>query len=190
MPVDPAGGAGLAHQHRVEPAAAALAPGDGAELAPPLAQPLADRVVQLGRERPLADPRGVGLDDAEHEADRSRPHAGAGRGHARQRVRGGDVGIGAEVDVEQRALRPLEQDPLALAPLLGQHPPDRRRVGQDLAAPPPSAAPSAPPGRSAPPRGPRRSASWWASSRSSRVSSVASSPRSATRTLRRPTLSS
>jgi hypothetical protein len=31
-------GAGLAHQHRVEPAAAALAPGDGAEFMAALAQ--------------------------------------------------------------------------------------------------------------------------------------------------------
>ena len=72
MPVMPADRRRLAHQHRVEPAAAALAPGDGAELVAALAEPLADLVVQLGRERAGADARGVGLDDAEHEADRAR----------------------------------------------------------------------------------------------------------------------
>ena len=41
----------LAHQHRVEPAAAARAPGHGAELVATLAEVLADLVVQLGRER-------------------------------------------------------------------------------------------------------------------------------------------
>ena len=152
MPVHPAGGAGLAHQHRVEPAAAALAPGHGAELAPPLAQPLAGRVGQLRRERPLAHPRGVGLDDAEHEVDRPRPHAGAGRRHARQRVRRGHVRIGAEVDVEQRPLRPLEQD--AAGPRAASRPAPARPAPHRAApaAPPPAAAPSAPPGRSAPPR--------------------------------------
>ena len=49
--VDAARRAGLAHQRRVEPAAAALAPGDGAELVAALAEALADRVVELGRER-------------------------------------------------------------------------------------------------------------------------------------------
>jgi hypothetical protein len=79
---------------------------------------LADLVVLLGRERPLADPRRVGLADAEHIADRARAHAGAGRRLRRHGVGRGDVGIGAVVDVEQRALRALEQDALALAALL------------------------------------------------------------------------
>ena len=67
---------GLAHQHRVEPAAAALAAGDGAELVAALAEPLADLIVLLGRERARADAGRVGLDDAEHEAGRARAHAG------------------------------------------------------------------------------------------------------------------
>ena len=86
MPLMPLVRAGLAHQHRVEPAAAALAAGDGAELVAALAEALADLVVELGRERALADAGGVGLDDAEHEVDRARAHAGAGRRHARRRV--------------------------------------------------------------------------------------------------------
>ena len=51
----------LADQHGVEPAAAARAAGDGAELVAALAQALADLVEQLGRERPGADAGGVGL---------------------------------------------------------------------------------------------------------------------------------
>ncbi len=43
MPVMPRDRGRLAHQHRVEPAAAALAPGDGAELVAARAEPLADR---------------------------------------------------------------------------------------------------------------------------------------------------
>ena len=62
----------LAHQHRVEPAAAALAAGDGAELVAALAELLADLIVLLGREGAGADAGGVGLDDAEHEAGRRR----------------------------------------------------------------------------------------------------------------------
>src|SRR5690606_41808427 len=50
----------LAHQHRVEPAAAALARGYRAEFVPALAEPLADRIGQLARKRARADPGGVG----------------------------------------------------------------------------------------------------------------------------------
>src|SRR3546814_15522408 len=45
----------LPDQHCVEPAAAALAAGDGAELVTAFAQPLADRVVQFGGEGAGAD---------------------------------------------------------------------------------------------------------------------------------------
>ena len=53
-------------------------------------------------------------------------------GHAGQRVGRGDVGVGAEVDVEEGALRALEEDALALAALVGEDPPDRGGVGEDL----------------------------------------------------------
>ena len=99
---------------------------------PRAADLLADLVVQFGRERALADPRRIGLADAEHIADRARAHAGAGRGLRRHRVGRGDVGIGAVVDVEQRALRALEQDALALAALDVEQPPHRFGIGQKL----------------------------------------------------------
>ena len=113
MPVTPETAQRLADQHRVEPAAAALAPGDGAELVAALAEPLADLVVELGRERAGADAGGVGLDDAEHEAGRRRAEAGAGRGGAGDGVGRGDERIGAVIDVEQHALRAFEQDAAA-----------------------------------------------------------------------------
>src|SRR5579871_3408286 len=78
--VDAAGPHRLAHQHRVEPAAAPLAPGVDAELPAATADLLADLVGELGRERPLADAGRIGLADAEHIADRARAHAGAGCG--------------------------------------------------------------------------------------------------------------
>ncbi len=59
--VDAGGADGLSHQGGVEPAAAALAAGDGSELAAALADEIADRVVLLGGKRPQADARGVGL---------------------------------------------------------------------------------------------------------------------------------
>ena len=129
---DAAGADGLPHQHGVEPAAAPLAAGVDAEFLAAPADLLADLVVQFGRERPLADPGRIGLADAEHIADRARAHAGAGRGLRRHRVGRGDVGIGAVVDIEQRALRALEQDALALAALDVEQPPHRLGIGQQL----------------------------------------------------------
>src|SRR6266850_2473304 len=64
QPVDAAGPHGLAHQHRVEPAAAPRAAGIGAEFAAALADPAAGLVVLFGRERALPDPRRIGLADA------------------------------------------------------------------------------------------------------------------------------
>src|SRR5438132_7175226 len=58
----------LADQHRIEPAATALAPGDRAELMAARAKPLADRIVLLGRERARADARRISLGDTEHIA--------------------------------------------------------------------------------------------------------------------------
>ena len=68
MPLMPPSLTAWRTRHGVEPAAAARAAGDGAELVAALAEPLADLVVQLGRERPGADARGVGLGDAEHDS--------------------------------------------------------------------------------------------------------------------------
>ena len=129
---DAAGPYRLAHHHGVEPAAAALAPGDRAEFVAALAQALADGVVLFGRERPGADARGVRLGDAEHVVERTRPDPRARRGLPRHRVGGGHVGIGAVIDVEHGALGAFEQDTAALAALLVEARPDAAGVGQDL----------------------------------------------------------
>ena len=103
----------LAHHHRVEPAAAALAPGDDAELLALCAQRLADLVCELGRERAAADARRIGLGDAEHVADRAGPIPEPDAAWPAIVLRRGDVGIGAVIDVEHDALRALEKDALA-----------------------------------------------------------------------------
>ncbi len=77
----------------------------------PIDAGLVDR--QLGRERPAADARRVGLGDAEDVVQQVGPDAGARRGVAGDAVARGDVRIGAVVDVEQRSLRALEQHVLA-----------------------------------------------------------------------------
>ena len=137
--VDAAHGDGLAHHHRVEPAAAARPTGDGAELMAALAQPAADGVVQLRRERPGADARGVGLGDAQHIVQRGGPQPGTRRRLPRRGVRGGDERIGAMVHVQHHPLGALEQHPFAGPANLGQRAPggvgerqDGRRDGEQF----------------------------------------------------------
>src|SRR6185437_13922070 len=69
----------LPHHDRVEPAATALAAGDGAELAAALAEPLPGLVGELGREGAAADARRIGLGDAEDIADCAGTNARARR---------------------------------------------------------------------------------------------------------------
>jgi hypothetical protein len=128
------GHAGLAHQRRIEPAAAALAPRGGAEFMAPLAQALAVRIVKLGRERPLADPGRVGLHDAQHVVDGTGAEAHAGRRLPRDDIGGGHERIGAEIDIQKRALRPFEQDAAARAAPFVEHLPHRRGIGRIFGA--------------------------------------------------------
>ena len=74
--------------HGVEPSTAALAAGVDADLLADGRQVPADVVVQFGRERPLADAGGVGLDDAQHIARPLRPLARTGRGRTVVRISG------------------------------------------------------------------------------------------------------
>ena len=78
-------------------------------------------VRQLSGERTAADAGDVGLLDAQHAVDVDRAHTRARSGAAGAAGRGRDVGVRAMVDVEQRALRALEQDGLALAHGIVQH---------------------------------------------------------------------
>ena len=100
---------GVARRHGVEPAAAARAAGGRAELAAHAVQHVGDLRV-LGRERPFADARGVGLHHADDAIHAMRRHARAGAGAAGGGVRRGDERIRAVIDVEERALRAFEED--------------------------------------------------------------------------------
>ena len=65
---------------------------------------------QLRREGARADARRVGLDDADDAVDLARRHAEARADAADGRRRRRDVGVGAEVRVEQRGVGALRQD--------------------------------------------------------------------------------
>src|SRR5439155_7682102 len=86
----------------------------------------------LGWERAAADEGRVGLGNPEDEADPGRRHPRSGRRLPRDRVRRGHIRIGAVVDIEHRALRPLEQDPPAVTARLVKLQPYRGGVRQDL----------------------------------------------------------
>ena len=116
----------VAQRDPVEPAAAATAPGDGAELAADLDHALADLVVELGGERAAADPGDVRLGDTDDRSIAFGPIPDAGARTARRRVRRGHERVGAVVDVEQRALGTFEEDVLAV---LERLPDQQRGVG-------------------------------------------------------------
>ena len=125
------GGAGLAYQHSVKPAATAFAPGVGAKFMAAFAQPLAIFIVQFRRERAFTDPRGVGFDDAEHEINAAGADARAGGGLAGDDVGRGDIRVGAKVDIQERALGTLKQNALAGFTFFVEDFPDRGGVRQD-----------------------------------------------------------
>ena len=94
---------GVAQRDEVEPAAAALAAGDGAELAAELAQLLLLRRRDLARERPCADAGDVRLRDADDLVEAVGADADARRRAGGDRVRRRDERIRAVVEVEQRS---------------------------------------------------------------------------------------
>ena len=98
----------------VEPADATRPPGGRAELVADGANALAERVVELGRKRAVADPRGVRHEHPDGPGDARRRDAAAGAGAAGRRRRRRHVGVRAQVDVEHHPLRALEQDATAL----------------------------------------------------------------------------
>src|SRR6478735_8962303 len=95
---------GSAQRDRIEPAAAALAPGDRAELMADARKMRAVLIEEFGGERSRAHARGVGLHDAEHIVEVSRADTGARCGETAGGIRRRDVRIGAMVDVEHCAL--------------------------------------------------------------------------------------
>ena len=74
---------------------------------------LASGVGQLGRKRTRADTRRIRLCDAEHVVEPLRGHACARRCRTRHRIARRHVRIRAVIDIEQRTLRALEQQPCA-----------------------------------------------------------------------------
>src|SRR6056297_2871537 len=126
------GGTGLPHQGRIEPAAPPLAPRHGAEFAPARAKAMAVLVFKLGGKGSFAHAGRIGLHDPQHIVDRPRPDTHPGGGLPGDHVRRGDKGVGAEINVQKRALRPFEQDTFTAFLPLVQHFPDGRGIGQDL----------------------------------------------------------
>jgi len=79
------------------------------------AEPLADLIFQFGREGPRTDARRISLGNPEHIAGTGRADTGTAGSGARNRVRAGDKGIGAMIDIKQHTLCAFEQDTLAIA---------------------------------------------------------------------------
>ena len=90
---------GVAEGGQVYPASAAGAAGGGTELAAGLADLLAYFVVEFGGEWAAANAGAVGFGDAVDLIDVTRGDAEAGAGAGGDGAGGGDVWIGAEVDV-------------------------------------------------------------------------------------------
>ncbi len=103
----------VAQRRQVEPAAAARPPGGGAVLLARRAQMRGLGLGHLARERAMAHARGVRLGHADHAIDRARAEADPQGRARRARGRGRDVRVGAVVEIEQGALRALEQHPPA-----------------------------------------------------------------------------
>ena len=74
-------------RHGIEPATTTTATGHCAELFTDPLQSLTGLIEEFRRERPGADPRRVGLDDAEHVIEVAGPDPGAGAGVPGSRVR-------------------------------------------------------------------------------------------------------
>ena len=121
----------LLDDHGVEPAAPTWPAGGGPELTASLSQCLTTLVEQLGGERPLTHAGGVGLGDADDPVDAGRSDAGAGTRTAGDRTGRGDVGVGAEVDVQVMGLGPLEEDNLVVVKSLVEQTRSVDDVGAD-----------------------------------------------------------
>ena len=103
----------VAQRHGVEPADPARAPGHGPELAPPSAIPAPISSWSSVGYGPEPDPGRVRLHDADHFVDLERTDPAAGARAAGDRARRRHVRVAPVVEVEERPLRPLEQDVFA-----------------------------------------------------------------------------
>ena len=94
---------------RVKPAAPARTTGSGAVLTTQRAEGVAHLACQLRREGAFADPRSVRLGNAYDALQSCGPYAASGCRRAGDTVAGGNIRIGAEVDIEEGALGPFEE---------------------------------------------------------------------------------
>jgi hypothetical protein len=99
----------------VEPPAPPRSSRGRAELVPPLAHVPAGLPSFLGGEGTRPDARYVGLRHSDDPVHLLRPEPGSHQRSAGDRVRGGDERIGAVVQIQERPLGALQQDPPALA---------------------------------------------------------------------------
>jgi hypothetical protein len=84
----------------------------------------------------VADARAIGLENPLDLTQAARRQAGADQGSAAAAAAGGHVGIGAVIDVQERALGPLEESGLSAEPyaqelLVAVHDHRRQALGQD-----------------------------------------------------------
>src|SRR5262249_29346326 len=106
-------GDGIPQRHRIEPADSTRPAGDGPELLAALRDPGTDLVMELGGKRSGPDTGGIGLDDADDLVHLERADPTARTGPTGHRVGRGDVRVAAVIEVEERALRALEEHVLA-----------------------------------------------------------------------------
>ena len=102
-------GLGVAAENEVEPAAAAATAGGHAEFATGALQLVTVFVELFGGEGARADTGGVGLDDADDVGDAGGVQGETLNGTAEAGGRGGDVGVGAVVEVEHERVGTLNQ---------------------------------------------------------------------------------
>src|SRR3954471_4017327 len=105
-PVDPRG---VADDDAIEPAAAPRPACRRAELVSELANARSQNLLELGGQGSVAHPRRVSLHHADYRIELTRRDADAGGGTARRRAARCHVRVRAVIDVEQRALRSLEE---------------------------------------------------------------------------------
>src|ERR1700693_82841 len=101
---------GIAGDSRVEPPDTARPAGDRSELVAPFADLVSNLVEQLGGERAVPDPRRVRLEYSDGQVHFRGRNSAAGERAAGGRVGARHVGICAEVEVQHRGLRALEED--------------------------------------------------------------------------------
>src|SRR5690606_38025306 len=98
----------------IKPPTTTRAPRDRTEFFADRRQALTDFVVEFGRERTRAYPRGIGLGDTQYVIECLGAYASTGRGRTRHAIAAGYVGIGAVINIQHGALRTFEQQTLTV----------------------------------------------------------------------------